>query len=290
MPNSKEFRGLFVTRTPSSQLLIADYSAIELRTLAVVCLAKFGRSELASVIRQGVDPHAFTAAAIQGMLLDEFMALKDTDPDTFRRRRQSAKAINFGVPGGLGAKTLREYAQSNYGVALSEKEASEFREKLITEVYPELNDRDGYLADQSMFSLSQNLGIPESLLWDTFDRSGERKAIAARGVANVVGGLSNASLEYQQRVWASLHRLCQRCTDSTNDDVMDAIVSECGNETLHERLYHQSVATLTGRIRDGVKFTDSKNTPVSVAGCRWKQTRTLELALCRIRRLWLRPR
>ena len=42
---------------------------------------------------------------------------------------------------------------------------------------------------------------------------------------------------------------------------MEAIVSECGNAALHERLYHQKVATLTGRIRDGVKFTDSKNTP-----------------------------
>ena len=35
----------------------------------------------------------------------------------------------------------------------------------------------------------------------------------------------------------------------------------CFDEALHHRLYHQRVATLTGRIRDGVKFTDSKNTP-----------------------------
>ncbi len=261
MPKDRAFRDLFVPRTPDSQLLIADYAAIELRTLAAVCLARFGRSELANVIRQGVDPHAFTAAAIQGMSLDEFIALKQTDPDTFRRRRQAAKAINFGVPGGLGPTTLREYAEANYGVSLTEEESAKFRETLISKVYPELNDRDGYLADQSMLALSRNLGVPESLLWDAFDRSGERKSIAARGVAKVIGGRSEATLEYQQRVWSGLHRLCRTCSESVADDVWDAIVSECGEETLHQRLYHQKVATLTGRIRDGVKFTDSKNTP-----------------------------
>ena len=30
---------------------------------------------------------------------------------------------------------------------------------------------------------------------------------------------------------------------------------------LHERLYHQPVATLTGRLRAGVGYTDGKNTP-----------------------------
>ena len=259
-PKAKEFRDLFIPRNANSQLLIADYSAIELRTLATVCRARFGRSELANVIQKGIDPHAFTAAAIQSMSFESFTALKKSDPDKFRQERQAAKAINFGVPGGLGVKTLRVHAQEKYGVSLSEEEAAEFREKLIVTIYPELNDCDGYLADRSMHLLSRNLGVPESLLWETFDRSGGRKSIAARGLANVIGGRSKASLEYQQRIWTGLHRLCQTCSEP-GEDVMEAIVSECGNAALHERLYHQKVATLTGRIRDGVKFTDSKNTP-----------------------------
>ena len=160
MPKDKAFRDLFVPRTPNDRLLIADYSAIELRTLAAVCLSRFGRSRLAEVVSQGVDPHAFTAAAIQGMPFEEFLALKHSDPGTFRHKRQAAKAINFGVPGGLGARSLREYAEKNYDVLLTEKEASEFRSKLISEVYPELNDQDGYLAALSMNALSRNLGVP----------------------------------------------------------------------------------------------------------------------------------
>lgn len=260
IPKDKVFRDLFVPRNGDDRLLIADYSAIELRTLAAVCLARFGRSKLAEVIREGVDPHAFTAAAIQGLALEDFLALKHTDPDGFRQKRQAAKAINFGVPGGMGTKSLRQYAKANYGVSLSEEEADEFRAKLISEVYPELNDRDGYLADPSMRSLSRHLGVPESALWDAFDRSGDRRSDAARGVAKVIGGWSKASPKYQQGVWVKLHHLC-RTWATTNAEVLQALESRCGSPALHDRFYHQRVAALTGRIRDGVGFTDSKNTP-----------------------------
>ncbi|MEQ8667536.1 MAG: DNA polymerase [Pirellulales bacterium] len=260
IPNSTAFRGLFVPRTATDKLFIADYSAIELRTLATVCLAKYGRSELAGVFAKGIDPHAFTAAAIQNVPLDEFMLFKKTDPDRFRQERQAAKAINFGVPGGLGARTLRAYALTNYGVSLTEEQAEAFRRKLISDIYPELNDRDGYISDQSMATLARNLGVPESVLWDAFDFSGERKNIAARGVANVIGGRSQASATYQRRVWTELDRLCGAFSPP-DYDLVAAIVTQTGNPALRQRLYHQKTATLTGRIRDGVGFTDSKNTP-----------------------------
>ena len=37
------------------------------------------------------------------------MQLKTTEPETFKRWRQAAKGVNFGVPGGLGARTLVDY-------------------------------------------------------------------------------------------------------------------------------------------------------------------------------------
>jgi DNA polymerase family A/TubC N-terminal docking domain len=200
IPRLPEIRGLFVARRPGNQLFIADYSAIELRTLGAVCRAKFGFSKLADVIEQGLDPHAFTAAAILGKTLDEFLDLKTTDPDCYFKRRQAAKAINFGVPGGLGAKALRVYAETNYGVRLTLGEAKAFRSKLISKVYPELNDRDGYLAETNM---------------------------APKG----------------------------------GDQVTLVVRAKRGSPKLHDQLYHQRAATLTGRIRDGVGFTESKNTP-----------------------------
>ena len=42
-----------------------DYSAIELRTLAAVCQRRYGSSKLGDVIKQGIDPHAFTASMVK---------------------------------------------------------------------------------------------------------------------------------------------------------------------------------------------------------------------------------
>jgi hypothetical protein len=260
IPRLSEFRALIVPRSGDDQLFIADYKAIELRTLGAVCRARFDKSILADVIEQGVDPHAFTAAAIQGIPLDEFLALKNTDAEQFRKDRQAAKAINFGVPGGLGAKTLQAYAETQYGVSITEEQAEAFRSKLILKVYPELNDRNGYLADTSMAALARNLGLPESLVWDTFDSSRTHSPIAARGVSNVVRGRSKASSRYQERVWIGLEQLVLAAAN-VNDQVHHAIRARQGSLELHDQLYHQKSATLTGRIRDGVGFTESKNNP-----------------------------
>ena len=56
---------------PGHLFLIVDYSFIELRTLAAVCEARYGRSRLADVIRAGIDPHCYTAAMFEGMELDD---------------------------------------------------------------------------------------------------------------------------------------------------------------------------------------------------------------------------
>jgi len=40
-----------------------------------VCEFRYGRSQLGDVIRQGVDPHCYTAALIRKTSLDDFMAL-----------------------------------------------------------------------------------------------------------------------------------------------------------------------------------------------------------------------
>jgi DNA polymerase I-like protein with 3'-5' exonuclease and polymerase domains len=259
MPRQAEFRALFIP-SPGQKLFIGDFAAVELRTLAAVCKARYGHSRLGEVIIEGTDPHAFTAAAVQGMDFACFMAMKATDPKGFKEARQAAKAINFGVPGGLGSKTLKDYARANYGVTLTQEEAAAFKKTLITDVYPELNDQDGYLADNSMAVLARNIGVKEREAWEIFDRSGQRNPIAARGVANVISGKSKASERYQATVWEGLRRLAQ--TVSHHDAaVAEMIAGHRGCQQLHDALYWQSAATLTGRIRSGVNYTECRNTP-----------------------------
>ena len=160
MPRDKDFRSIFIA-SPGYKLLTIDYSFIELRTLAATCEKRFGFSVLGEVIRGGRDPHAFTAASFMGRDTspEALKAWKVSDPDEFKRMRQAAKAVNFGVPGGLGANKLSSYAKDNYGVSMSMEEARAFREKLIYETYPELSDMGGYLSSTTSHDLAFNLGI-----------------------------------------------------------------------------------------------------------------------------------
>ena len=80
------------------------------------------------------------------MDLTDFMELKGTNPDRYASMRQRAKAVNFGIPGGLGAASLVAHARATYGVELTVDEAQEFRRRLISQIYPELKK---YLADGS---------------------------------------------------------------------------------------------------------------------------------------------
>lgn len=260
MPSDEQFRALFIPRSDQHQLFIADYSAIELRTLAATCLAWFGSSKLSDVIRSGMDPHAYTASMILGLSFGEFQKLAETDPTKYKQARQASKAINFGVPGGLGVPTLQALAESNYRVTLSIEEAENFRSKLISEIYPELNDRDGYLADPTMKSLAGALQVPLDLVWEQFDSSGQQSSIAARGVAKVIRGTSTATEFWKRQVWEGLYRLTNFSQD-LDPEIATAIHNRDGSQQLGERLLYQSVATLTGRVRAGVGFTDSKNTP-----------------------------
>jgi hypothetical protein len=263
IPGDAAFRGLFIAE-PGHLFFTSDYKAIELRTLAAVCRARLGQSRLGDVIAEGVDPHANTAASIQGLELDDFMKLKDTDLERFAQARQAAKALNFGIPGGLGAKALKVYAANNYEVEMTQDEARSFRQRLISDIYPELNETDGYLSDPSFEAMSRNLGLAEWRIWEAFDKTGKRNRIAAMGTAKVIRGESTASDRYQDYVWKRLGQLIDSSTE-VDQDLRELIKQKQGGRQLHGRLFRQSVASLSGRVRAGVGFTDSKNTPFQAA-------------------------
>lgn len=90
-----------------------DYAALELCTLAQVCLWTVGRSAMADVINASGDPgalHTAFAAAMVGATPEDMAArLKSEDLVTrtaAKAARQAAKAANFGFPGGMGAAKL----------------------------------------------------------------------------------------------------------------------------------------------------------------------------------------
>lgn len=86
-----------------------DYAAIQLCTLAQVCLWVCGRSNMADTINQSGDPgmlHTALGAKFIGMDLAEFVRRYDLKDEQCNDARQGAKPINFGFIGMMGAATL----------------------------------------------------------------------------------------------------------------------------------------------------------------------------------------
>ncbi|MFT4572682.1 MAG: DNA polymerase-1 [Hyphomicrobiaceae bacterium] len=121
-PREHAFRALFHAPQGRS-LVVADYSQIELRVAALLS----GDRLMLQAYERGEDLHRATAAAITGLPIAEIDA----------EARQLAKAVNFGLLFGQGARGLAAYARSSYGVAMTEAQATIARQAFF-DTWPEL--------------------------------------------------------------------------------------------------------------------------------------------------------
>jgi hypothetical protein len=257
VPRQGGFRESFVP-SPGHFLLAIDYAFIELRTLAAECEARYGHSRLAEVIRTGRDPHAYAAALLTGQDPDEFLRLRETDPETFKRQRQAAKPLNFGIPGSLGAASLVTYARRTYGVEMSMEQAQDFRAKMITEVYPEWSQ---YLSEDAMAILAQNLETTPERCWLALDWSRERSPSVPWVLRRIVRGENVRkdgrpySQNFIRRVWTRIQLINRSCA------LAPLLAKRQGSEELEQLLFGSRAVTLTGRVRGRVGFSAAKNTP-----------------------------
>jgi DNA polymerase-1 len=111
----RQIRRAFVPRDPDNLFLSADYSQVELRLLAHLA----DDPGLQAAFRDGADVHRRTAALIAGV--EESAVTADM--------RSRAKAINFGVIYGMGARALARQT----GVTV--REATAFIERYFA-TYP----------------------------------------------------------------------------------------------------------------------------------------------------------
>ena len=111
-----ELRSCFVA-PEGSNLVVADYSQIELRAAAAIA----GETKMIEAYQRGEDLHKATAAVVLGKPADQVT----------KEDRQLAKAVNFGLLYGQSAKGLVKYAASSYGVTLSEDDAQKIRAKFF---------------------------------------------------------------------------------------------------------------------------------------------------------------
>jgi DNA polymerase-1 len=121
-----------------------DYNQLELCALSQVLLNLFGSSRMAAAIQAGQDLHlAFAAQLLDISYAEAERRKKDSD---VKKARQFGKIFNFGRPGGLGARTLVEFARLQYGVVMTEDEAREYGETWF-ETFPEMREYFAYVSN-----------------------------------------------------------------------------------------------------------------------------------------------
>jgi hypothetical protein len=221
---------------------------IELRTFSAVCLKWFGQSRLAEVIKEGLDPHAYTAAMLQGIGYEDFQRLKQTDPDRHKRDRQASKACSFGLIGGLGAKRLAIYCESQYGVVMTEQQAKQARDKIINDVYPEMK----LYLQEPLTALNHNLDATDRELSGLLF-AGKSKHAALRALKNMLAGgtfkdtpLHKALLAFTARMPPAMAAMVRRGR---------------GHPDVERWLFGEAYATLTGRVAGGRIYTAARNGP-----------------------------
>lgn len=139
IPRDPAYRACF-RPAEGRRLVKADYSQLELRVVAELT----GDARMTEAYCNGEDLHAVTAAAVLGR----------SNGEVSHEDRQAAKALNFGLIYGMGARGLREYAATNHGVYLTEEEARTFKERFFT-TYPAIgkwhrDQREGKMETRTM--------------------------------------------------------------------------------------------------------------------------------------------
>lgn len=132
VPRDPFIRSL-VTAPPGYIFFEADYSQAELRIAAAVS----GEPTMLRTYRNGGDIHISTYVAVIGMTPEEAVShiVGDQERKTqLKEERKKAKAVNFGFIYGMGWRKFKQYAESTYGLILTDKESQAMRTRYF-EVY-----------------------------------------------------------------------------------------------------------------------------------------------------------
>ena len=127
LPRDGDIRSMFKADSGNT-LLITDYSAIELATLAQHVYVTQGSSTMRNKINEGADLHKYYASVLFNV----------SEDNVEKWQRQAAKAANFGFPGGLGIETFIEFAKG-YDIQLTPEEAQNMKDTWFA-AFPEMKE------------------------------------------------------------------------------------------------------------------------------------------------------
>ena len=198
------------------------------------------------LINSGTDLHRHVAA----------MVLGKPETQITKAERQKAKAIDFGLPGGMGVRGLMGYAASSYGVELTLDEAERWRGAWLA-LFPEMQE---YLAQED------DLGrLGETL--DLASHPGDPQpspASAAALVMRVAGGALETStgrvFNKDELDWAWKQISEGRAGEIKS--LAEAIRLRRGSPELRKAVMPGLPAVIpTGRVRADCSYTERHNWP-----------------------------
>lgn len=170
------FRECFIPR-PGKVFCAIDYGALELHTLAQVCLELFRESKLAETINSGQDPHLRTVCYLTRKTYADVEKLHKEGDSTIKDLRQLGKALSFGLPGGLAEIKFRTFAKKTYGVDVLPSDWSFVSQEGYIEVPWEYRPRTLFAtavpADKLAWAKTQRLFMADKYRDAVYQRDGD---------------------------------------------------------------------------------------------------------------------
>ena len=232
---------------PGHLFIACDYSMLELCTLAQITYGRFGRSTMRELINAGVDLHRRVAAQILGK----------AESDITKDERQKAKAMNFGIPGGMSAAGLSGYASDAYGVDLSIDEAARWRTGWLS-LFPEMQEYLAHGDDREKLGGSLNLdSYPDAYPSFTPTIAGAIVLRIAGGATQTSTGRTFSASELEW-AWAQITNSRAAAVKSVGEDIK----RRRGSRALQRAMMPRTSAVIpTGRVRADCSYTEEKNGP-----------------------------
>jgi len=240
-------------RASEGHILIAcDYAQLELATLAQTCIRLFGQSEMAQVINQGIDPHKYTASRMLGITLDEL----EKRPD-MKELRQKAKAVNFGIPGGMGAARLAEISTVQYKAPMTEQEAGEWIDTYCQVTFPEIGRYRQSKGISARFH--DNVQVDFKSLGLDFNKADQVIGMIRR-MMHGHRTKSRSGEPYSPTQYQEVDNLLSSCRDRAADkEIKPYLNRDTSKEDADDHLFSERIQTITGRIQSKATYCQARN-------------------------------
>lgn len=253
VPKDNTVRKLFKA-DPGCKRLTIDYSYLEIRTLAACCVAKYGKSLMAQVVKEHTesvkrgetgkpDPHEWMACLSLSLTPAQYFQLPKKEQ---KQHRTKAKVANFGLPGGLGIARTVEYASESYGVTLTKEGAKQLKQEWQN-AFPEMVE---WLGDTTVANLCENLGCTAADIKRKFGKYLWPVREAVQGYFE-----KDKTVPFIEKL-AGLAKVPE-----IKRMLLDFDCTEESHDELSGRILTGTASVLTGLVRTGVGYCDGANLP-----------------------------